>query len=57
VAAPTLDRTIDDYLAFLRVERGLADATLTAYRSDLADYQRVVPEGRSWAPTPHTAVA
>jgi hypothetical protein len=28
VAAPTLDRTIDDYLAFLRVERGLADATI-----------------------------
>src|SRR4029079_8147812 len=57
VAAPTLDRTIDDYLDFLRVERGLADATLTAYRSDLTDYRRVVPDGRSWATTPDTAVA
>ena len=57
MAAPTLDRTIDDYLDFLRVERGLADATLTAYRSDLTDYRRVVPDGRSWATTPDTAVA
>ena len=57
VAAPTLESD-DRRLPHLpRVERGLADATLTAYRSDLSDYRRVVPDGGSWATTPDTAVA
>ena len=33
-----LDRAIEDYLTFLRVERGLAPATLRAYRADLDDF-------------------
>ena len=34
----TLDAAIDDYLAYLSVERGLAPATIRAYRGDLADF-------------------
>ena len=33
-----LDAAIEEYLAYLRVERGLADATLRAYRADLTDF-------------------
>lgn len=33
-----LARAIDDYLVYLRVERGLAPATISAYRSDLLDF-------------------
>ena len=36
--AGTLDRAIDDYLTYLRVERGVADATIRAYRGDLSDF-------------------
>jgi len=32
------DRAVDDYLSFLRVERGLARATIAAYRNDLRDF-------------------
>jgi len=35
-----LDRAIDDYLAYLHVERGLSQATIRAYRSDLRDFER-----------------
>ncbi len=35
-----LDRAIEDYLAYLDVERGLAAATIRAYRSDLSDFAR-----------------
>ena len=33
-----LDRAIEDYLAYLDVERGLAAATIRAYRGDLRDF-------------------
>lgn len=33
-----LDRAIDEYLSFLRVERGAATRTVDAYAGDLADY-------------------
>jgi len=33
-----LDRAIEDYLAYLHVERGLAAATIRAYRGDLRDF-------------------
>ena len=33
-----LQRAIDDYLAYLDVERGLAGATIRAYRGDLEDF-------------------
>ena len=35
-----LDRAIEDYLSYLHVERGLADATIRAYRGDLHDFRR-----------------
>ncbi len=38
------DRATDDYLAYLAVERGLASATIRAYRSDLADFRRDLAE-------------
>lgn len=40
VAAPEnrLRAAIDEYLTHLRVERGLSDATLVAYRGDLLDF-------------------
>jgi integrase/recombinase XerD len=34
------DRATEDYLAYLSVERGLAGATIRAYRSDLTDFRR-----------------
>jgi integrase/recombinase XerD len=37
-----LRRAIDDYLAYLDVERGLAPATIRAYRSDLDDFGATV---------------
>jgi integrase/recombinase XerD len=55
VATPTLDRAIDDYLTYLRVERGLSPATIRAYRADLADFAsgREVPT--TWAAGPDAA--
>lgn len=47
-AAPDLWRTIDDYLTHIRVERGLADATVRAYRGDLEAFAHEGPGGR-WA--------
>jgi integrase/recombinase XerD len=45
-----LDRAIEDYLAYLDVERGLAAATIRAYRSDLGDFERgVAADGDAWA--------
>lgn len=35
-----LPKAVDEYLASLAVERGLAGATIAAYRRDLADYLR-----------------
>ncbi len=37
-----LDQAIEDYLAYLDVERGLAGATIRAYRGDLRDFARSV---------------
>jgi integrase/recombinase XerD len=52
-----LDRAIDDYLSYLRVERGLAAATLRAYRADLRDFERSLPErGGAWERSPDAAV-
>ena len=50
-----LDGAIDDYLAYLRVERGVADATLTAYRSDLTDFAMSRGAMRDWADGPEVA--
>ena len=35
---PDLAAATDDYLTYLRVERGLAPATIRAYRADLHDF-------------------
>jgi integrase/recombinase XerD len=52
---PPLARAVEDYLAYLRVERGLSPATIRAYRGDLADFaagRRVADE---WADGPEAA--
>ncbi len=52
-----LDRAIEDYLAYLHVERGLAAATIRAYRSDLTDFERSVRgTGDAWARSAEPAV-
>ncbi len=51
-----LRRAIDDYLAYLRVERGLAEATIRAYRGDLDDFGSTV--GRAaWDRSADPAIA
>jgi integrase/recombinase XerD len=51
-----LDLAIDEYLVYLRVERGLAAATLTAYRADLVDFAMSRGSARDWARGPDAAV-
>jgi integrase/recombinase XerD len=46
--ATTLDRAIDDFLTYLRVERGLADATIRAYRGDLDDFASARGSAAEW---------
>ena len=46
----TLDEAIDAYLTYLRVERGLAAATISAYSTDLRGFARHVDAKRAdWA--------
>jgi integrase/recombinase XerD len=51
---PPLARAIEDYLTYLRVERGLSAATIRAYRADLIDFAagEGVPERWSEGPEP-----
>ncbi len=44
-----LDGAIEQYLGYLRVERGVADATIRAYRSDLTDFAMSRGAAREWA--------
>jgi integrase/recombinase XerD len=45
-----LDDAVDAYLTFLRVERGLSDATIRAYGNDLQGYGRYLERKRAnWA--------
>jgi integrase/recombinase XerD len=55
-AARDLDAAIEEYLAYLRVERGLADATLRAYRADLTDFAMSRGAVATWADGPDVAV-
>ena len=49
MATPTrLDRAIDDFLTYLHVERGLADATIRAYRGDLDDFASARGSAAQW---------
>ncbi len=50
-----LEQAIEGYLAYLRVERGLADATLRAYRADLSDFAMSRGAARDWANGPEVA--
>jgi Site-specific recombinase XerD len=58
VATPPigLGRAIEAYLAFLTVERGLAPATIRAYRGDLADFSDARGTTRDWADGPDAAL-
>ncbi len=53
--AADLDRTIEEYLTFLRVERGVAEATIRAYRGDLVDFAMSRGAAARWAAGPETA--
>jgi integrase/recombinase XerD len=52
-----LDQAIEDYLAYLHVERGLSPATIRAYRSDLSDFAKeATGRGDAWARSADPAV-
>jgi integrase/recombinase XerD len=51
-----LDRAVDAYLTFLAVERGLAPATIRAYRGDLVDFQASRGVAGDWATGPDPAL-
>ncbi len=51
-----LQTAIDGYLTYLHVERGLAPATIRAYRADLADFAATRGVSRSWAASPDAAI-
>jgi integrase/recombinase XerD len=53
---PDLATATDDYLTYLRVERGLAPATIRAYRADLHDFAASRGVSRGWAGSPDPAV-
>jgi integrase/recombinase XerD len=52
----SLDRAVESYLTYLSVERGLAAATIRAYRADLADYRDARGTARDWASGPEPAL-
>jgi integrase/recombinase XerD len=52
---PPLERAIEDYLTYLRVERGLSPATILAYRGDLHDFAAGEGVGASWFTGPEAA--
>jgi integrase/recombinase XerD len=54
--ATPLDRAIEEYLAFLRVERGLSPATVVAYRADLTDFSMSRGTSAGWADGPDAAI-
>ena len=58
VAAPpsSLERAIEAYLTFLAIERGLASATIRAYRADLDDFAAARGTTRTWADGPEAAL-
>ena len=52
---PTIDQAIDDFLTYLRVERGVSRATISAYRGDLTDFAAARGTSRDWARGPDAA--
>lgn len=55
MTAADLEAAIAGYLAYLRVERGLADATIAAYRADLEDFAMSRGAAAGWAEGPEVA--
>jgi len=53
---PPIERAIDDYLTYLRVERGLSSATIRAYGGDLADFSAARGTAAEWAGGPDAAL-
>jgi integrase/recombinase XerD len=53
---PVIGRAIEEYLTFLRVERGLSPATIRAYGSDLGDFADARGTADDWARGPDAAV-
>jgi len=51
-----LDRAVAAYLTFLAVERGLAPATIRAYRGDLAEFAATKDVSRDWSVGPDAAL-
>jgi integrase/recombinase XerD len=51
-----LDRAVEAYLTFLSAERGLAPATIRAYRGDLADFADARGSAGTWADGPEAAL-
>jgi integrase/recombinase XerD len=51
-----LDRAIDDFLTYLRVERGLSEATIRAYRGDLDDFASARGSASEWQRSPDAAL-
>ncbi|HEV8546546.1 MAG TPA: site-specific tyrosine recombinase [Candidatus Limnocylindrales bacterium] len=57
MGGPTaLDRAIEDFLTYLRVERGLSQATIRAYRGDLDDFASARGSAAEWNRTPDAAL-
>jgi integrase/recombinase XerD len=56
VASPSLDRAVEDFLTYLRVERGLSPATIRAYRADLGEFAAAAGSGGGWANTQDAAL-
>jgi len=54
--SPELGGAIDDYLTYLTVERGLAPATILAYRADLQDFAASRGAAARWSRSPEVAV-
>ncbi len=54
--AGRLSGAIDSYFTYLRVERGLSEATLRAYRADLLDYAASRGAAANWDTTVDTPV-
>jgi integrase/recombinase XerD len=50
-----LAAAVDEFLTYLRVERGLSPATLRAYRADLADFAASRGAAAAWADSAETA--
>jgi len=51
-----LDTSIEEYLTYLQVERGLAPATVRAYRADLRDFAASRGVSHDWSGSPDAAV-